>query len=81
MLLDVTTDDLLLPFNRVSATFELQNGCLIDRLERFVARQEHPYNSNDAIIRSMELSADCSTSSSSGGISSEESSKAVVFAR
>lgn len=44
LLVDVSTDDLLLPYNRLTATFELQSNALIDRMERFVARQEAPFN-------------------------------------
>lgn len=44
LLVDVVTEDLLLPYNRVTATFELQSSTLMDRMERFVARQEAPFN-------------------------------------
>jgi hypothetical protein len=44
LLVDVATDDLLLPYNRITGTFELQSNALIDRMERFVARQEAPFN-------------------------------------
>jgi hypothetical protein len=42
---DILTEDLLLPYNRIVATFELQSNVLIDRMERFVARQQLPFNS------------------------------------
>jgi hypothetical protein len=44
---DILTEDLLLPFNRIVATFELQSNVLIDRMERFVARQTVPFNSKN----------------------------------
>jgi hypothetical protein len=44
LLIDVITDDLLLPFNKITSTFELQSNALLDRMERFVARQELPFN-------------------------------------
>ena len=45
LLIDILTEDLLLPYNRIVATFELQSNILIDRMERFVARQQIPFNS------------------------------------
>ena len=49
LLIDITTDDLLLPFNKIEAVFELQSNVLIDRMERFVARQQLPFDSKLSI--------------------------------
>lgn len=46
----------MLPYNRIGATFELQSNVLIDRMERFVARQEIPYNSIIGIIKNSQSS-------------------------